>query len=195
MEVVTGLKTVAAFLVVALATPMIATGVVFGTLIFFPLPATLPNAKPGLESRISHVLDAAGNEIAIFREFETSIPVAQTDIPVVLEQAVVAAEDRGFYDHGGVDPRAIVRALWADIRSGDTVQGASTITQQYVRNAYEEIGTERTISRKIREAILAAQLDRQVDKDTILFSYLSTIYFGEGAYGVGPPPRRTSASP
>ncbi|MGH9186128.1 MAG: transglycosylase domain-containing protein, partial [Acidimicrobiales bacterium] len=178
------LKAFAAFLVVSVATPAVATGVVFGAMIFLPLPATLPTAKPGLESRISHVLDKDGNEIAIFREFETSVPFKPEDVPLILKQAVVTAEDRDFYEHGGLDPRGIMRALIADIRTGQPVQGGSTITQQYVRLAYEQVGTERTISRKIREAILAAQLERQEDKEAILFGYLSRIYLGEGAYGV-----------
>ena len=89
--------------------------------------------------------------------------------------------------------RATLRALWADVRNQGIVQGGSTITQQYVKNAYT--GNERTIARKIREAILASQLDRQVSKDEILYRYLSTIYFGEGAYGVGAAAEpRTSAS-
>jgi penicillin-binding protein 1A len=179
------LRLVGAFLIVAVVTPVTSAVVALGTLVFVPLPATLPQAEPGLESRISHVLDKDGNEIAIFREFETSITVQPTDIPAVLKQAVISAEDRGFYSHGGIDIRGTLRALWADVRSGQRLQGGSTITQQYARLAYEEIGTERTISRKIREAILAAQLDRAEDKEEILFSYLSRVYLGEGAYGVG----------
>jgi penicillin-binding protein 1A len=96
---------------------------------------------------------------------------------------VVAAEDRGFYEHGGIDLSSTIRALWANLRSGSVVQGGSTITQQYVKNAFTT--GDRTLSRKIREAILASQLDRQMSKDEILFKYLSTIYFGGGAYGVG----------
>ena len=96
---------------------------------------------------------------------------------------MVSAEDKHFYEHGGVDVGATVRALVDDLRSGEVVQGGSTITQQYVKNAFTN--GERTIGRKIQEAILASQLDRQLDKDTILYRYLSTIYFGSGSYGVG----------
>ncbi len=179
------LRGVAAFVIVALVTPLVSVAVVLGASIFLPLPATLPTATPGRESRVSHVLDAAGTEIASFREFETSIPVQPADVPQVLKDAVVAVEDRNFYDHGGVDVRAAFRALFADVSSGEIVQGGSTITQQYVRNVFEDVGTEQSLSRKIREAILAAQIDRQMSKDEILFDYLSRIYFGEGAYGVG----------
>ncbi len=170
---------------VVLATPVVSAGAALGALIFLPLPATLPQERVTFESNVTRLLDIEGNEIATFREFETRIPVAQDEIPQVLRDAVVAAEDRNFYSHGGVDIRGTLRALWTDLRTGEAAQGGSTITQQYVRQAYEGIGTERSLSRKIREAILASQLDRQMDKDEILWRYLDTIYFGEGAYGVG----------
>ncbi len=173
----------AVFAVVAFFTPLVCVFVVIATLIFLPLPATLPIPKPGLESSVTHVYDADGNEIAVFKQFDTSIPVAQSDIPQVLKDAVVAAEDKNFYEHGGVDVGSTVRALWDDITNGEVVQGGSTITQQYVKNAFTN--GERTIGRKVREAILASQLDRELDKDTILYRYLSTIYFGGGSYGVG----------
>ncbi len=106
-----------------------------------------------------------------------------SDIPEVLRRAVVAAEDKRFYSHRGFDLPAAVRAAWADIRGGKVVQGGSTITQQYVKNAYTS--GERTLARKIREAVLASRLDRRVTKDEILYRYLSGLYLGGGAYGVG----------
>ena len=166
--------------------PIVVGATVLGAFLFLPLPATLPKAGAGEGGQISHVYDANGDEIAVFREFEQNIPVKKEDIPLVLKQAVVSAEDRNFYRHGGVDLRGSVRALYADLRGGAYLQGGSTITQQYVRNAFvEEVGKERSISRKVREAILASQLDRETDKDEILYRYLSIVYFGEGAYGVG----------
>src|SRR6476619_8005576 len=170
-------------LLVLVITPIACALVVLATLIFMPLPATLPEPRVGVESSVSHVLDADGNEIAVYRQFDTNIPISQSDIPQVLKDAVVSAEDKHFYDHGGVDVGATVRALIDDLQSGEVVQGGSTITQQYVKNAFTN--GERTIGRKIQEAILAGQLDRQLDKDTILYRYLSTIYFGSGSYGVG----------
>jgi len=170
-------------LLLAVFTPVACVVVVLATLIFLPLPATLPQPHPGVESSVSHVFDADGNELGTYKQFDTNIPVAQGDIPQVLKDAVVSAEDKHFYDHGGVDVGATVRALVDDLRSGSVVQGGSTITQQYVKNAFTN--GERTIGRKVREAILASQLDRQLDKDTILYRYLSTIYFGGGSYGVG----------
>ncbi len=177
------LKTLVAMLVVAVLTPIASAGVMLAAFLFLPLPAQLPPREPPNESQISRVYDADGNPIAVFKQFETSIPVEPEDIPAILKAAVIAAEDRAFYDHGGVDLRGTVRALWADLRSGEAVQGGSTITQQLVKNTVT--GGERSLQRKVREAILASQLDRQVEKDDILFEYLSVIYLGEGAYGVG----------
>ncbi len=153
------------------------------TMIFVPLPASLPEPNEGISGQISRVYDIDGNLVGTFRRFETSKPVIWEDIPLFLRQAVIATEDRRFYEHGGVDPRGLMRAFVADVRNTGAVQGGSTITQQYVKNAY--VGNERSISRKLREAVLASQLDRQVDKDEILFRYLERIYLGEGAYGVG----------
>ena len=101
----------------------------------------------------------------------------------MLKDAVVAAEDKRFWEHKGVDARGVLRAAWTDYKEGETVQGGSTITQQYVKNAY--LTGDRTLSRKLREAILATQLERRMSKEDILFNYLNTVYFGSGAYGVG----------
>ena len=99
-------------------------------------------------------------------------------------QAIVAIEDRRFWEHQGVDARGIARALWADVRHQRVVEGGSTITQQYVKNMY--VTNARTIARKVREAALAWQLERSPDwpKQRILAEYLNTIYFGNGAYGI-----------
>ena len=102
----------------------------------------------------------------------------------MLVDAVLAAEDRDFFDHGGIDPSASPGRSGPDIRgAGQTRQGGSTITQQYVKNAY--LTSERTLSRKIKEAVLAVKLEQELDKEEILERYLNTIYFGRGAYGVG----------
>ncbi|AGZ41353.1 transglycosylase domain-containing protein [Actinoplanes friuliensis] len=102
-------------------------------------------------------------------------------IPLAVRQAFLAAEDRGFYGHSGVSVRGLLRALWTNIVHDDG-QGASTITQQYVRNAY--LTQERTVSRKSREAALALKVEHRFSKDEILSRYLNTIYFGRGAYGI-----------
>ncbi len=108
-----------------------------------------------------------------------SIPLS--DVPVDVQHAVLAAEDRGFYDHGGVSPVGIFRAVWNNVTGGST-QGGSTITQQYAKNAF--LTQERTWDRKIREALLATKLETVVSKDEILENYLNTIYFGRGADGI-----------
>lgn len=105
------------------------------------------------------------------------------DMPIHLLNALVAKEDERFMEHGGVDLWGIMRALWVDIRAGDTVEGASTITQQYVKNAY--LTHDQTWRRKIKEAFIAIEIERQNDdKDEILAKYLNTVYFGNNAYGV-----------
>ncbi len=104
------------------------------------------------------------------------------DIPPALRQAVIAVEDRRFYEHSGVDLTGTMRALFTDIKEGSAAQGGSTITQQYVKQAY--VTDEKTLRRKVSEAMLARKLERKYTKDQILELYLNTIYFGEGAYGV-----------
>ena len=178
------LKAVSIFVTVAIVAPLVTAGTALSAMLYLPFPAPeLPDPKPSVESRVTHVFDATGAEIGVFRRFDTSIPVEEKDIPEILKQAVVAAEDKRFYSHGGFDIFGAMRAAWADLRGKTVVQGGSTITQQYVKKVYT--GEERTLSRKIREAVLAGQLDRKVTKDEILYRYLNTIYFGGGAYGVG----------
>jgi penicillin-binding protein 1A len=169
--------------VCAFAVPLGVTLTILAAFVLLPLPASLPEARAPEGGQISYIYDINGNEIGQFRQYEQNLPVRKEDIPLHLKQAVIAAEDRNFYRHGGVDFQGSMRALVEDIRGREIRQGGSTITQQYVKNAY--VGKDRTIVRKVREAILASQLDRQVDKDEILFRYLSTVFFGNGAYGVG----------
>ena len=106
-----------------------------------------------------------------------------SEMPPHLLDAVVAKEDERFREHGGVDLWGIMRALWVDIRAGKAVEGASTITQQYVRNAY--LSQDRSITRKIKEALIAIEVERKPEsKDQIIADYLNTVYFGNNAYGV-----------
>ncbi|HEX4403439.1 MAG TPA: PBP1A family penicillin-binding protein [Polyangia bacterium] len=108
-------------------------------------------------------------------------------IPPMLVDAFLAAEDRRFYEHGGLDFRGIARALGANLRAGEVAQGGSTITQQVAKSF---LGSERTIQRKIREAILARRLESRYSKRDILTLYLNQIFLGHGAYGVGAAARR-----
>ncbi|HSP03987.1 MAG TPA: transglycosylase domain-containing protein [Acidimicrobiales bacterium] len=180
----TKLTQLAVALAVVLATPLTAAGVVLATQLFVPLPAVIPEPEELEAIQFSQVYDVNGDLIHTYQQFDQNIPVSPGDIPEVLKQAVIAAEDRNFYGHSGVDIRGTMRALVTDVREGELAQGGSTITQQLAKNAYG-VGSDRTIARKVREAVLAAQLDRSLSKEQILFEYLSIVYFGEGAYGIG----------
>jgi membrane peptidoglycan carboxypeptidase len=105
-------------------------------------------------------------------------------IPVVMKNAMVAAEDRNFYNEGGISTTGILRAAYTDLRGGDYAQGGSTLTQQFVRNYYSSIGTEQTLSRKLKEIFVAIKLSHEKSKDWILTQYLNTVPFGDNAYGV-----------
>ena len=105
------------------------------------------------------------------------------EIPRHTVAAFITAEDQRFYQHSGVDVRRIFGALWHDIKTRSLAQGASTITQQLIKLTH--LTSEKTLSRKAQEAVLARRLERRMSKDEILEAYLNTVYFGDGAYGVG----------
>ena len=104
------------------------------------------------------------------------------EMPILLQQAFIAAEDRRFYDHDGVDGWGIARAIVTNVRQGSVREGASTITQQLARTVF--LSQDRTITRKLKEAALAFKLERQLSKQQILEQYLNYVYLGSGAYGV-----------
>lgn len=153
----------------------------------------LPDTLPPI--RTSYLMDRNGNELASLHGDvdRTIVPLSQ--ISPNLQHAVMATEDAGFYSHPGIDVRGIVRAAWTDLVKRQTVQGASTLTEQLVKNVYagqyvrNADGTTayvvppRTIKEKIREALLAIKLEQTYTKDQILAKYLNTVYFGHGAYG------------
>ena len=120
--------------------------------------------------------------LATLRGSQSRILVPSREIAPQMKLAIVAVEDKRFYQHRGVDVRGIARAIWADVMSKQVVQGGSTITQQFVKNSC--VTSRRTISRKLKEAALAWQLEQRWPKDRILTAYLNTIYFGNGAYGI-----------
>ncbi len=165
-----------------LVLPPATAGVALATYLFMPLPATLPEERPQADSRVSTVYAADGSAIGEFREAETRVVIEKDQIPDVMKRAVIAAEDHQFYDHEGVDWRGIGRAFWADVQSGTLEQGGSTITQQLVKNLYT--GGDRTVVRKAKEALIAAQVERVLDKDEILAKYLNTVYMGDSVFGV-----------
>lgn len=134
------------------------------------------------DAQSSFAVDADGEELFVFHGVENRDSVPLSRIPTVLQEAVLAIEDHRFWDHRGVDVRATARALRANVEEGEVVQGGSTITQQYVKNAL--VGADTSLDRKIREAAVAFQLEQKLAKEEILELYLNTIYFGAGAYGV-----------
>lgn len=150
-----------------------------------PRGADLELAPP-VETSV--VVDADGGPLAELHAEQDRDLVPLSRIPQVLRDAVVAVEDARFYEHGGVDGRAVARALVANAVRGEIAQGGSTITQQLVKNALT--GADRTLDRKLEEASLALQLESQWSKDQILERYLNTVYLGGGAYGVGAAARR-----
>jgi len=144
-----------------------------------PNPADLAVfARPGTltikasDGSILHQLGPATRE---------KLTIAQ--IPKPLIQAFIASEDRRFYEHTGVDYQAIVRAIGRNLTSGGLIEGGSTITQQLARVVF--LNQDRSIGRKVREALLAQKLEREVDKQTLLERYLNLVYLGSNAYGVG----------
>lgn len=108
--------------------------------------------------------------------------VSSKDIPDMMKKAIVATEDRRFYDHGALDLVSVTRALVTNYMAGQTLEGGSTIAQQTVKNIF--LSHDRTLSRKIEELALAVRLEKNYTKDEILELYLNTIYFGHGAYGI-----------
>jgi penicillin-binding protein 1A len=134
-------------------------------------------------SKNSEVYDASGEPIGTLTSDQNKILLTSGQISPNIKNAVVSIEDARFYEHSGVDFQGIARALIKDVLSQSAQQGASTITEQFVKNALEAEGS-RTVLEKFREAALAYRLERHWSKDKILTEYLNTIYFGEGAYGI-----------
>lgn len=150
--------------------------------LFGPLPAA-PVEMPALEPTVgSTVVYADGSVLGRFEPRQDRQLLAPAEIPEVAVTALLAAEDRRFYENSGIDPRGMLRAAYANLRAGRVVEGGSTITQQLVKLSSGD--QERTLDRKIREALTALRLTRSADKDEILSAYLNSAYFGEGAYGL-----------
>lgn len=155
-----------------------AVGAAF-TALYLMIDVPAPNDLATAETSVVYY-DDGKDVIGRYAEVNREI-VTLDEVPDHVELAVLAAEDRGFYENEGISPGGIARSLWNNVRGGNT-QGGSTITQQYARNAY--LTQERTITRKVKEAILAIKLSRSLTKEQVLENYLNTIYFGRGAYGI-----------
>jgi penicillin-binding protein 1A len=147
----------------------------------------LPTLREAREEAIalpqtSFLYAANGALITRLHAGEDRVVVRATRIPEVVRDAVIAIEDQRFYEHNGLDLRALLRAAYIDATTGQVVEGGSTITQQLVKKAY--VGDEQTIGRKVQEAYLAWQVEQRFTKEQILTKYLNTVYFGNGAYGI-----------
>jgi penicillin-binding protein 1A len=146
-----------------------------------PTPAELDRIE---QRHVTHVYDTNGR---ILKEFYTERrePVTLDKIPRHLKEALLAVEDREFYEHWGINLRRFAGAAWANLRNMDIVSGASTITQQLARNLFDKrIGAEQSVIRKLREQLTAVALERSFSKDEILQMYLNEMYFANGAYGI-----------
>jgi membrane peptidoglycan carboxypeptidase len=141
---------------------------------------SIPDPNAYVNSQATIIQYANGEEIGRMGAQNRTI-VSLTKIPLHLREAVMAAEDRDFYSNKAFSPIGILRALKNNLLGG-SLQGGSTITQQYAKTAF--LTSERTIQRKIRELVIAIKLENQLSKDEILENYLNTIYFGRGSYGV-----------
>ena len=191
---VLALCVVCGVLVAGLAFPVVgALGLVAraGADQFESLPAEL--IEPPLPQS-SRILASDGSTLAVAYFNENRVVVGLSRVPKVMRDAILAIEDDRFYEHGGVDLKGMLRAAIHNSAAGEVQQGASTITQQYVKNVLiqtvshgssKQAVAERTAARKIREARYALELERRYTKDQILEKYLNIAYFGNGVYGVG----------
>jgi penicillin-binding protein 1A len=163
-------------LLVVVAAGSIGATVVFGS------SCNLSALRPVAVGQNSFVYAANGTELGVIPAERNRTPVTRAHISPWMPKATVAIEDRRFYQHGGVDPVGIARALVADIHAGKFVQGGSTITQELVRNLY--LSRERTLKRKVTEACLAIKLSEKWKKDRILTAYMNEVFYGNHAYGI-----------
>ncbi|HEV7527919.1 MAG TPA: transglycosylase domain-containing protein [Solirubrobacteraceae bacterium] len=156
---------------------------VFG--IFISVASDLPSLAKFSQlkdARSSVLLDDLGHPLGIVSQ-QNRVIVTPGQIPPIVKEAVISIEDKRFLSNGGVDVRGIARAVFQDIAHKGSVQGASTIEQQFIKNALQA-QSHRTIFEKLREVALAFQLSHKWSKEKIITAYLNTIYFGNGAYGI-----------
>ena len=156
-----------------------------------PVSAVLTAAQPGQSNKLEELEELAqrsivytrdGETMAVLKAEENRSPVDLKQVPEHLINAVIAVEDERFWQHGGVDIRSTGRAMMSNVEAGGVTQGGSTITQQLVKNTL--VTPERSLGRKMKEAVLALRVEGELSKEEILEKYLNTVYFGSGAYGV-----------
>ena len=174
-----GLQIAAACIVVFIGAFAVGTAVAGP---FFWYSCSLQGLEAHGAARASIIVSSDGTRLGMLGASGVRQPVALQRISPVMRKAIIDTEDRRFYSNNGIDYVGIVRALKSDVSAGGFAQGASTIEQQLVRNLY--LTPQQSISRKLNEACLAVQLDKQWSKDRILDTYLNDIYFGQQAYGV-----------
>lgn len=143
------------------------------------LPAVGNNMRPAVSSQ---VFDSYGRLITTLHSDQNRLPIDINKVPQNLQNAFIAAEDNRFYEHIGIDPIGIFRAIFANLTNRGIAQGGSTITQQLAKNAF--LSQEQTLKRKIQEAMLALEIEHKYSKKEILEMYMNQIYFGQGAYGI-----------
>ena len=165
---------------------IIFAGILFGGMLglFMALTQDLPQIralesfKPSATTRIYSL----ENDLLAELYVEKRSPVALDKIPEFLKKALIATEDRNFYNHSGIDLKGILRAIVKDLLAGEFVEGASTLTQQLAKTLF--LTPQKSITRKLKEAFLSFQIERRYTKDEIIALYLNQVYFGSGAYGV-----------
>jgi penicillin-binding protein 1A len=149
---------------------------------FFWYSCSLDGLEAQGPSQASILVSSDGTRLGLLGTSGARQPVALRRIRPVMRKAIIDTEDRRFYSNNGIDYVGIARALKSDVSAGGIAQGGSTIEQQLVRNLY--LTPQQSISRKLTEACLAVELDKQWSKDRILATYLNDIYFGQQAYGI-----------
>ncbi|MGI4879491.1 MAG: transglycosylase domain-containing protein, partial [Janthinobacterium lividum] len=150
-------------------------------ILWLVITAPLGRALEPLKEPSLVLLDADGRPIARRGNYK-ELPVTIAELPKYVPQAFISIEDRRFYSHWGVDPQGIARALFRNAEAGGVTQGGSTLTQQLAKTSF--LSSDRTLRRKLQEVIIAFWLEARLTKDQILSRYLSSVYFGEGAYGL-----------
>ncbi|MCW7752414.1 penicillin-binding protein 1A [Desulfobotulus sp. H1] len=161
-----------------------ALGLTIGLMRDLPQISILEGYQP---SAVTRVYSSDGVLLAQFYA-ENRLPVASNQIPEALKQALIATEDRNFYSHHGIDPKGILRAVIRNLQSRGYAEGASTLTQQLAKTLF--LSPDKNLTRKVREAFLALQIERRYTKEEILTLYLNQIYLGSGTYGVEAAARR-----
>ncbi|MEV6068114.1 transglycosylase domain-containing protein [Nocardia sp. NPDC052001] len=170
-------RVIATLVVIFLVLPAMLLGLAYWS-------AEIPDPSAVQTNQIATILTSDGNTVIakVIPPEGNRTPIPLSDVPQPMRLAMLSAEDRNFYTNPGFSTTAFLRAARDNLTGKDDAGGGSTITQQYVKNAF--LTSERTLSRKMRELIIAAKMSRQWSKDDILAAYLNTIYYGRGAYGI-----------